>query len=68
MLTPTPTTTRVFLACIVAAIICYDLWVLWRVGEEASISRVVYDLARDYPVLAVLFGMMLGHIFWVQRG
>jgi hypothetical protein len=45
----------------------YDLIVYLRYGDSPTISRVVYDWAKRYPWIVLLFGMLLGHLFIPQH-
>lgn len=58
--------TRLLLAIIAGVGCLYDFIVMEFVGVDASISKIVYYLAADYPILAVLIGMLVGHFFWPQ--
>jgi hypothetical protein len=42
----------------------FDIYMIARYGGEASISLVMYDLAREYPILAFLIGGVCFHWFW----
>jgi hypothetical protein len=45
----------------------YDVLALTEGGVDATISRVLYHGASDHPIIAVAFGVLVGHLFWPQR-
>ncbi len=47
--------------------LAYDFWVLSKFGREASISAVVSDAAKEYVILAVIAGILIGHWFFPVR-
>ena len=48
------------------------LWIGWDVvaylwgGNESTISRVITDASRDWPIIPLLVGIVLGHLFFSQ--
>lgn len=54
------------------AIAAYDFWVAWCVAEEdgggyqATISCILLDAAKYAPIIALAFGVLMGHLFWPQ--
>ena len=56
--------TRWFVVVIFALCVVYDVWVIQRHGQAASISSVLYEWSCDAPIIAgVAFGIVC-HIFW----
>lgn len=47
--------------------VLYDMFALWSGGAEATISRVIYATAQEYPVLTLAVGILMGHLFWPQH-
>lgn len=49
----------------------YDLIIYLKFGSDATISRILLNTARKYPIFGVLFGIslgtLLGHLFWHQE-
>jgi hypothetical protein len=45
----------------------YDVWVEQTYGSEATISWVTWTAAKAYPVIPLVFGIVAGHLFWVQQ-
>lgn len=58
--------TVLLIAAAAAVLSAYDV-VAYHAGGRATISEVLYDGARAYPVLAFAFGVLMGHLFWPQR-
>jgi hypothetical protein len=42
----------------------YDVWIIVKEGKGESISAHVIRGSRKYPLLVLLFGILLGHLFW----
>ena len=59
----TAETTRAFLIVWLLILALYAL-VAARWYPEAMISIICQDAARDYPVLAFLAGVFVGHVWW----
>ena len=63
--------TIVFIAVAIAATIAYDVWVYYRHGSEATISRILYRAVERAPIFGVLFGIAIGvlcgHFWWPQK-
>lgn len=45
----------------------FDIWVIATKGKHESISAYVIRGSRQYPLLVLLFGILLGHLFWSMR-
>lgn len=45
-------------------LIVYDVWAAFQV--DATISRVMKDLAHRHPIVPFAFGVLMGHIYWGQ--
>ena len=61
---------RITVAVIVACILLmggYDVLALIFGGVDATISRQMYFGAVGHPIIAVAFGVLVGHLFWPQR-
>jgi len=56
------------LACVFLAIMCiigvWDAYVLTIDPTSPTVSAVVRAFARDYPISALLVGVLIGHLFW----
>jgi hypothetical protein len=37
------------------------------VSNEATLSAVLFDLSREWPMIALFFGAIVGHVFWPTR-
>lgn len=42
----------------------WDIYATTSSGRWASVSDVITDWSRVYPVLPLLVGLVMGHIFW----
>lgn len=48
-------------------IIGWDIFAYAKGGGVATISSVLLDTSKEYPVLPLAFGVLCGHLFWPQK-
>jgi hypothetical protein len=48
-------------------LIIWDLIAGFGGGAEATISQLVLDLSRQFPVIPFACGGVCGHLFWPQK-
>lgn len=60
-------TTVIFIFIVIAAIAIFDVWVIWKKGKHESISAHIIRSSKQYPLIVLLFGIVLGHLFWSMR-
>jgi len=36
-------------------------------GPDATLSSTLFELVSQWPILAVLIGIIVGHLFWPQK-
>lgn len=56
-------TAIVTLSFIVIAIV-FDLIVLLVKGSDNTISAVVFNLSKQYPIIPFVAGVIAGHLWW----
>lgn len=66
------TTLTILVLCfVIGLLVGYDLWVWRKGGGDATISKILLNAAKKYPIVAVAFGIaigvLLGHLFWPQH-
>jgi len=49
---------------IIFIIIIYDVYIIFSAGKFESISAHIIRLSRQKPLVVLLFGIVLGHLFW----
>ncbi|OAI41009.1 hypothetical protein AYO40_00580 [Planctomycetaceae bacterium SCGC AG-212-D15] len=54
------------LAIILLGVGVYDLIAALFMPPGSTISAILLDLARKHPILPLLTGIVLGHLFWPQ--
>lgn len=59
--------TLLFLGILVAAIAIFDVWVIAKKGKPESISAHIIRGSKKYPLLVLIAGVVLGHLFWSFR-
>jgi hypothetical protein len=47
-----------------AAVGVWDTYATYGPGQEYTVSALVTAWARQWPVLPLLLGVLLGHLFW----
>ena len=55
---------KIILSAFVLIVIIWDVIANCTGHYEATISRVLYDMSANYPVVAFVFGFLCGHAFW----
>ena len=46
----------------------YDVWTFFHDGDDSTISAVVGDAAHTWPIIAGLFFLLGGHLFFPLKG
>lgn len=59
---------ELFLIISIAIIFAVDALLLKKGGDAATISDRLAVWSLKYPIVALLFGMLVGHLFWPNRG
>lgn len=59
--------TVIFLIVIAAAMILFDVFIIWKKGKAESISAHIIRGSKQYPLIVLLFGIILGHLFWSMK-
>lgn len=54
----------VIVLAVVLAIIAFDAWAWTNIDRHGTISAACYALARQWPVIPFLVGLIIGHLFW----
>ena len=58
---------RTVLAVLVAGLVGYEAWTLNTQATGDTISEVVWSVSDRWPVVGLLFGLVMGHFFWPRR-
>jgi len=56
--------TVIFIFSIVVVCALFDVWIIWKKGKRESISAHVIRGSKNFPLLVLAFGILLGHLFW----
>ena len=59
--------TAIFIVLTIVIIAVYDVWVYIQAGGDATISRIVYNFSKDWPIVNIIIGVLLGHFYWPQK-
>lgn len=57
-------TTKIIIGATVLIWAVYDLVAYNAAGNDATISVVIHQFAKDWPIATLGFGVLLGHWFW----
>ena len=44
-----------------------DLFLVRRGDGNPTVSSTIWDLAKQYPIIVLAVGILLGHLFWPQH-
>lgn len=47
-----------------ALLMLFDLWTLVQHGYESTVSATLYDFMKQFPIVGILFGILIGHLAW----
>ncbi len=61
------TATKGMLLGAFVVLVVYDVVAYAVRGNDSTISVFALQFAKDWPIAAVLFGVVTGHLFWPQR-
>ena len=48
-------------------LILFDVYIIIKKGKSESISAHVIRGSHKYPLVVLLFGILLGHLFWSMK-
>ena len=57
----------IFLISLAVTVAIFDVWIIAKKGKPASLSAEVIRLSKKMPLVTLLFGILLGHLFWSMR-
>jgi len=60
-------TTAVIVGTILA-VSAYDVWPAMTKKKGDTISEVLLAAAKERPIIAAVWGVLTGHLFWPQGG
>lgn len=56
--------TMIFSLVVVVGSLIYDGVIIAMGGTEASISHMVIEYSKEFPLIPLLCGILCGHFFW----
>ena len=56
--------TLIFLGSIVIALLAWEFYAIFQPSSAALITAAVQKLTFNWPMLPLLTGILLGHLFW----
>ena len=56
--------TELFIYITVASIAIFDVYIIAKKGKYESISAHIIRGSKKYPLLVLILGVVLGHLFW----
>lgn len=62
------TQTKFALLLALVLLLSYDLFAVYAYGFDATVSVVVFTLAKAAPIIPFLAGLVVGHFFWPIEG
>jgi hypothetical protein len=52
---------------VIASIALFDVYIIYKNGKQESISAHIIRGSKQYPLLVLIFGVVLGHLFWSMK-
>lgn len=59
--------TNIFIVVVVAMVVIFDIWIIWKRGKPASISATIIRGSKKFPLITLAVGMLLGHLYWSMQ-
>lgn len=56
--------TKFFIVCIIVVVLAFDSFIMFHTNNEVTISSVVLDYSKQYPIIPFVMGLIAGHLFW----
>lgn len=53
-----------FFLVTVIIVAAFDFWIIAAKGKQASISAWIIRYSKQFPILPLLLGIVLGHLTW----
>ncbi len=60
----TESITIIIIVVLTFLLVIYDIYALVKGGEEATISVIIGKAAMKRPIVALVWGILMGHWFW----
>lgn len=57
-------TLAVLIYVVIFAVLIWDVWVTIQGREDQTVSAIVGNWSRRYPIITLSVGVVVGHIFW----
>lgn len=58
------TITSIVLISAAVFLALFDVYIIAKKGKQESISAYIIRGSKKYPLMVLLFGILLGHLFW----
>lgn len=58
------TSTSIILIVTAIVLALFDVYIIAKKGKQESISAYIIRGSKKYPLMVLLFGILLGHLFW----
>lgn len=56
--------TMIILIVVPIFLAIFDVYIIMKKGKKESISAYIIRGSKKYPLIVLLFGILLGHLFW----
>jgi len=56
--------TIIFIIGLVVVVAIFDIWLIMTKGKFESISAHIIRISKTMPLVTLLLGILLGHLFW----
>jgi hypothetical protein len=52
---------------LILGLFIYEFFALASSRRGDTISEIIWDVTKKYPLIPFLFGMLMGHFFWQRQ-
>lgn len=59
--------TTIIIIAATVILIGYDVFAFIFAGADATISVVIWEASKDFPMVPFGFGVLMGHFFWQNK-
>ena len=59
--------TSMVIVLTVVVLALFDVYIIAKKGKQESISAHIIRGSKQYPLVVLMFGILLGHLFWSMK-
>ena len=59
--------TLIFIFSVIGLVVAFDIYIIAKKGKSESVSAHIIRSGRKYPLVVLITGILLGHLFWSMK-